>query len=243
MDRVALIAGGTQGIGRAIAIELARRGWAVALGYRANHGAAQQTLAAAEALGGAAIVAQADVSLPEACEALVGRALDWRGRIDALVDCAGPYHRIDLLAETPQGWREMFAGNLDSLFYLSRLVAPGMAQRGWGRIVAFSIANADRLQAQPGLTAYYLAKVGVLGLVRSLSKALAKDGITVNAISPGFIDTGSMSGAEREARTQQIPAGHIGVPSDAAHAALYFLSDEASYVTGSNLQVSGGWGI
>jgi 3-oxoacyl-[acyl-carrier protein] reductase len=243
MDRVALIAGGARGIGREIALALAARGWSVALAYRQSAGAAAETATAITARGAAALVVQADVSRPDDCERLVHDVTAWRSRIDALVHAAGPYHRVALRSETPEGWRAMFAHNLDSFFYLSRLVTPGMIQRQWGRILAFSIAHADRLQAQPGLTAYYLAKVGVLGLVRSLAKDLARDHVTVNAISPGFIDTGAMSPEELAARAREIPAGAIGTVMDATHAALYLLSDEAAYVTGSNLHVSGGWGI
>jgi 3-oxoacyl-[acyl-carrier protein] reductase len=243
MNRVVLVAGGAKGIGREIALRMAGLGWSVAVGYRTSEAEAAQTCVGCEARGGAALPVRADVSEPAGCEALVNQVVAWRGHIDALVDCAGPFHRVDVLAETPEQWREMFAHNLDSLFYLSRLVAPGMIERKWGRIIGFSIANADRLQAQPGLTAYYLAKVGVLGLVRSLAKALAKDSITVNAISPGFIDSGTMSARELAERASSIPAGHAGTTADAANAALYLLSDEAAYVTGTNLVVSGGWGL
>jgi 3-oxoacyl-[acyl-carrier protein] reductase len=183
------------------------------------------------------------VSTPEVCAALVQKVLDWQGRIDALIHCAGPYHRVDLLEETPVGWREMFSNNLDSFFYLASLVAPVMVKQQNGRIVAFSMANADRLMAQTQLTAHYLAKVGVLGLVRSLAKALAKHKITVNAVSPGFIDSGSVDSAELRGLVKSIPAGRIGSLADAAEAVLYLLSDEAAYVTGTSLHVSGGWGI
>ena len=117
----------------------------------------------------------------------------------------------------------MFAGNLDSLFYLSRLVAPGMIDRGWGRIVAFSMANADRVMGQVQLTGHHIAKTGVLGLVRGLSRRLAPHGITVNAIAPGFIDSGSMDEAELERMKKMIPAGRIGSVQDTAAAALYLL--------------------
>jgi len=242
-QKTALIAGGAKGIGREVGLRLGERGWAVALCYRKSRAEAETTAAAIEDKGGQALAIHADVSTPEVCAALVSQVLDWQGRIDAFIHCAGPYHRVDLLDETPAGWREMFAGNLDSFFYLARLVAPVMVKQRSGRIVAFSMANADRLVAQTQLTAHYLAKVGVLGLVRSLAKALAKHKITVNAVSPGFIDSGSVDAAELAGLVKTIPAGRIGSLADAVEAVLYLLSDEAAYVTGTSLHVSGGWGI
>ena len=243
MQKTALISGGAKGIGREIGLRLGERGWAVALCYRKSRSEAETTAQAIEEKGGQALAIHADVSTPEVCESLVDHVLERWGRIDAFIHCAGPYHRLDLLAETPAGWREMFAGNLDSLFYLARLVAPVMIRQQSGRIVAFSMANADRLMAQTQLTAHYLAKVGVLGLVRSLAKSLAKHKITVNAVSPGFIDSGSVDSAELAGLLKTIPAGTIGSVADAANAVLYLLSDEAAYVTGTSLHVSGGWGI
>ena len=243
MQKVALIPGGAKGIGREIGLRLGERGWAVALCYRKSRGDAEATAQAIEERGGKALALHADVSRPEVCEVLVERVLEWQERIDALIHFAGPYHRLNLLDETPAGWREMFAGNLDSLFFLARLVAPVMIRQQGGRIVAFSMANADRLMAQTQLTAHYLAKVGVLGLVRSLAKALAKHKITVNAVSPGFIDSGSVDSDELESLIKTIPAGSIGTVANAANAVLYLLSDEAAYVTGTSLHVSGGWGI
>ena len=242
-QKTALIAGGAKGIGREVGLRLGERGWAVALCYRKSRTEAEATARAIEDKGGRALAVHADISTPEVCAALVRQVLDWQGRIDALIHCAGPYHRVDVLDETPAGWREMFAGNLDSFFYLARLVAPVMVKQQGGRMVAFSMANADRLVAQTQLTAHYLAKVGVLGLVRSLAKALAKHKITVNAVSPGFIDSGSVDPAELAGLVETIPAGRIGSVADAVNAVLYLLSDEASYVSGTSLHVSGGWGI
>ena len=242
-QKTALISGGGKGIGRELGLRLGERGWAVALCYRKSRAEAEATALAIEERGGRALAVHADVSTPEVCAALVQEVLDWQGRIDAFIHCAGPYHRVDVLKETPAGWREMFAGNLDSFFYLARLVAPVMVKQRSGRIVAFSMANADRLVAQTQLTAHYLAKVGVLGLVRSLAKALAKHKITVNAVSPGFIDSGSVDAAELAGLVKTIPAGRIGSVDDAVNAVLYLLSDEAAYVTGTSLHVSGGWGI
>ena len=243
MQKTALISGGAKGIGRQLGLRLGERGWAVALCYRKSRAEAEATASAIEEKGGQALAVHADVSTPEVCAALVQKVLDWQGRIDAFIHCAGPYHRVDVLEETPAGWREMFAGNLDSFFYLARLVAPVMVKQKGGRIVAFSMANADRLMAQTQLTAHYLAKVGVLGLVRTLAKALAKHQITVNAVSPGFVDSGSVDAAELAGLVKTIPAGRIGSVDDAVNAVLYLLSDEAAYVTGTSLHVSGGWGM
>jgi len=118
-----------------------------------------------------------------------------------------------------------------------------MIERGWGRIIAFSMANADRLMAQTQITAHYLAKAALLGLVRSLAKALAPHGITANAISPGFVDSGSVEMAELKQMAKNIPAGDVGTLDDVVGAALYLLSDQAGYVNGTNIHVSGGWGI
>jgi 3-oxoacyl-[acyl-carrier protein] reductase len=243
VGRVALIPGGARGIGRAIAHALGERGWDIAICYRTSEEDAHITLNAIEACGGSTFALRADVSQPDICAEMFDQVLAWRGHIDALVHCAGPFHRVDVLEETAEGWRAMFANNLDSLFYLSRLVAPGMMERRWGRILAFAMANADRVMAHTQITAHYLAKVSVLGLVRSLAKALAPHQITVNAISPGFIDSGSVDLAELAHMAKTIPAGNVGSVDDVVGAALYLLSDEASYVNGANLHVSGGWGI
>jgi 3-oxoacyl-[acyl-carrier protein] reductase len=137
----------------------------------------------------------------------------------------------------------MFANNLDPVFYLSRAVAPGMIGRQWGRIISFSIARAEQLSAQPELTAHAIAKTGVLVLTRTLARVLAPHGITVNAISPGFIDSGNPLPAELESVARRIPAGYVGTVDDAVAAVRYLISDDARYVTGSNLQLGGGWGL
>jgi 3-oxoacyl-[acyl-carrier protein] reductase len=165
------------------------------------------------------------------------------GRIDALIHCAGPYHRINLLEETPEGWTSMFANNLHPIFYLTQAAAPGMKARKYGRIITFSMANADQMISQPEVTAHYIAKAGVLVLTRTLAKMLAPFGITANAISPGFIDSGSAPPGELAGVVKRIPAGYVGEVNDAVAAARFLLSDEARYVTGTNIHVSGGWGI
>jgi len=238
--RVALIAGGVRGVGRALAKRLAGEGWVVAACYRRSEGEASR-LAAEIASGFTAL--RADVSDPEAAAGLVRRVEEEHGRIDALVNCVGSYHRSPLLEESVQGWQSMFDRNLHPAFYLARAVAPGMIRRRWGRIVNFGMANADRLGGQPFVTAHYIAKAGVILLTRSLARTLAPYGITANTVSPGFLDTGGLPREEISKTAGDIPAGYVGSPEDAVGAVCYLLSDEARYVNGTNIHVSGGWGV
>jgi 3-oxoacyl-[acyl-carrier protein] reductase len=242
-DRVALITGGARGIGRAIALALSESGWDVAICYRTSEQDANKVVKKIQEVGRNGLAVQCDVSNPEAAERMVRQVEREWGRIDALVNGAGPYHRIDLLQESIQGWHAMFDNNLHPVFYLSRAVAQGMIERKWGRIINFSMANADQLIAQPQLTAHYIAKVGVLVLTRSLARLLAPYGITVNAISPGFIDSGSAPQEELTSMAKRIPAGYIGSTHDAVNVVRFLLSDDARYVNGANIHLSGAWGI
>jgi 3-oxoacyl-[acyl-carrier protein] reductase len=242
-QRVALITGGARGIGRAIALHLSASGWSVAICYRTSKAEAEETVEAMQEGGTRGLAIQADVSDAEAALNLVRQVDGAWGRIDALINCAGPYHRVPLLEETLEGWHAMFSNNLHPVFYLSRLVAPGMIARKWGRIITFGMANADQLIAQPQITAHYIAKVGILILTRTLARVLAPHGITVNAISPGFIASGSAPPEELKSMEKKIPAGYIGSLSDAVAVAAFLISDDARYVNGANIHLSGAWGI
>ncbi len=242
-QRVALITGGAKGIGRGIALDLAAQHWKIAFCYRTSEADAQKTALAITEQGGQALAIRCNVSDPAAAKALVSQVEKEWGRMDALINGAGPYHRINLFDETVEGWNEMFAGNLHPIFYLAQAVAPGMKTRKAGRIINFSMANADQMISQPDVTAHYIAKAGVLILTRTLAKLLAPHGITVNAISPGFIDSGSAPPEELAGITKRIPAGYIGTVDDTVAAVRYLLSDEARYINGANIQISGGWGI
>jgi 3-oxoacyl-[acyl-carrier protein] reductase len=243
MDKVALITGGARGIGRAIALQLSVSGWRVAVSYRTSHEEARTLEAEVRSGGGKLLALAGDVSDPATADPLARRVEEEFGRIDALINCAGPFRRVHLLEETVEGWRSMFDNNLHPVFYLARRVAPGMIARKWGRIVNFSMANADQHVGQPYITAHYIAKVGVLILTRSLAKALGPHGITVNALSPGIIDSGSVPLDELSNMVKNIPAGFVGTPRDAASVVTFLLSDDARYVSGTNIHVSGAWGV
>lgn len=242
-ERVALITGGAKGIGRGIALDLAAQGWRIAFCYRTSEAAAQDTARAVTERGGQSLAVRCDVSDPAAAQQLVTQVEQRWGRIDALINGAGPYHRINLFDETVAGWNEMFDGNLHPIFYLAKAVAPGMKARKAGRIINFSMANADQMISQPDVTGHYIAKAGVLILTRTLAKLLAPYGITVNAVSPGFIDSGSAPPEELAGMTKRIPAGYIGTVDDTVAAVRYLLSEDARYVNGANIQISGAWGI
>jgi 3-oxoacyl-[acyl-carrier protein] reductase len=242
-EKVALITGGARGIGRAIALSLAAEGWFVAICYRKSKKDAEETVAAVKNKGVRGMAEPVDVSDPQAAENLVRQVEKEMGRIDALINCAGPYHRVNLMDETVEGWHSMFNNNLHPVFYMSRAVAPGMKARKWGRIVNFSMANADQMVGQPELTAHYISKVGVLVLTRSLARLLAPYGITVNALSPGFINSGSAPEEELASMIKRIPAGYVGETRDAVGVVRFLLSEEARYVNGANIHLSGAWGI
>jgi 3-oxoacyl-[acyl-carrier protein] reductase len=242
-ERVAVITGGGRGIGKAIALDLAPQGWRIAVTYRTSQQDADRTAGEITRLGGEGLALRCDVSDPAACRALIADVDTRWGRIDALIHCAGPYHRVNLMEETADGWNEMFDNNLHPVFYLTQAATAGMKARRAGRIVTFSMANADQMVAQPDVTAHYIAKAGVLILTRTLAKLLAPHGVTVNAVSPGFIDSGSAPPGELAGMAKRIPAGYIGEVKDCVAAVRFFLSEDARYVTGTNIHVSGGWGI
>jgi len=242
-SRVALIAGGTRGIGRAVALALARRGWEIAVCYRNSETEAASLQSELQAIGVRSMAVRADLSNPVTAADFVRRVEEEYGRIDALICCIGAYHRVHLMEESIEGWHAMFDNNLHPVFYLSRAVAPGMIKRGWGRIINFSMVNADLCTGQPFVTAHYIAKIGVIVLTRSLAKILAPHGITANSISPGFIDTGSVPQEVISQSVRSIPAGYMGTPDDAVAAVSYLISDEARYVNGTNIHLSGGWGV
>jgi len=154
--KVALITGGAKGIGRGIALDLATQKWNIAFCYRTSDAEAEKTAAAITERGGQARAIRCDVSDPAAAKQMVEQVEKEWGHIDVLVNGAGPYHRVNLFEETVEGWNEMFDGNLHPIFYLAQAVAPGMKANKSGRIINFSMANADQMISQPDVTAHYI---------------------------------------------------------------------------------------
>lgn len=241
--RLALIPGGARGIGRAAALALAGDGWDVAIAYRTSQADAEGVIAGVHAAGCEGLACRADVSDPVQVERLVATVMERWGRVDALITAAGPYHRVPLDRETVDGWHALIDNNLHPVFYLCRTVGPIMVRQGYGRIVNFGVVNAGKLSAQPNLTAYSIAKAGVLVLTRSYAQLLGSAGVTVNSVSPGFIDTGDLQPGFTDRMVHHIPAGRIGQAEDVVGAVRFLLSDAAAYVNGADIQVSGGWGV
>jgi 3-oxoacyl-[acyl-carrier protein] reductase len=242
-SKTALITGGARGIGRAVALDLASRGWSVAICYRTSASEAAEVVEIAKRQGAPGLAIRCDVSDSSAATAMVDDVANRWGHIDALINSAGPYHRIALLEETNEGWHSMFDNNLHPVFYLSKAVVPYMKERKWGRIICFSMSNAEQLIAQPQLTAHYISKVGVIVLMRSLARIVAPHGITANCIAPGFIDSGSAPAEELAAARKRIPAGYIGTVEETAAVVRFLLSEDARYINGANIQISGAWGV
>ncbi|PTQ52145.1 MAG: 3-oxoacyl-[acyl-carrier protein] reductase [Brockia lithotrophica] len=240
-ERVALVTGASRGIGRAIALELARGGARVLVVYRGRRDAAEAVVEEIRGLGSEAFAEQGDVARPEEAERLVSLALDRFGRLDILVNNAGITRDNLLLRMKDEEWEEVLRTNLSGPFYLMRAAAKHMMRARRGRIV--NIASVVGLVGNPGQANYAAAKAGLIGLTKAAAKELASRGITVNAVAPGYIQTDmteSLPEAAKEALLRLIPAGRFGSPEDVARAVRFLAGDDAAYITGHVLVVDGG---
>lgn len=240
--KVALVTGGSRGLGRAIVLAFAAQGADVAINFRGNASAAEEVAAAARELGRRALTIQGDTSAGrEACEAIVRAALDELGRIDILVNNAGITRDDLLMRMSAEAWDEVIATNLSGPFWMTRAIVRPMMKARSGRIINMSSA-AGRM-GNPGQANYAAAKAGLIGLTKTTARELASRGITCNALAPGLIETDLTAGlpdAATAALTAMTPLGYVGSVDDVAAAAVYFASDEARYVTGQVLGIDGG---
>ena len=243
-ESVALVTGGSRGIGRAICLELARQGAAVAVNYAGNEQAAQETVEACRALGVQAEAFQADVSDPAACESLIAQVKERFGRLDILVNNAGVTRDGLLMTAKPEDFDKVLDTNLKGAYFCMKAAAKLMMRQRYGRIV--NLSSVVGLRGNPGQTGYAASKAGVLGLTKAAAKELASRNITVNAVAPGFIETDMTAVLPEKAKTAMlatIPMAAPGQPEDVARAAAFFARPESAYITGQVLCVDGGMAV
>jgi len=240
--KIALVTGGSRGLGRAIALALASQGADVAVNFRGNADAADAVVAQITAAGRRSIAIQGDTSAGrDACDAIVKAALEGLGSIDILVNNAGITRDNLLMRMDADEWDSVIGTNLSGPFWMTRAIARPMLKARQGRIINMSSA-AGRM-GNAGQANYAAAKAGLIGLTKTTARELASRGITCNAIAPGLIETdltADLPPAATEALLAMTPLGYLGSADDVAAAAVYFASDEARYVTGQVLGVDGG---
>jgi acetoacetyl-CoA reductase len=239
-QRVALVTGGTGGIGTAIVKRLAGMGHKVATNYR-DEGKARAWQEKMKGAGIDATLVKGDVSDPESCKAMVAEIEKQLGPVDILINNAGITRDTTFHKMSYQQWMDVVNTNLNACFNVTRPVIDGMRARKWGRIVQISSINGQK--GQYGQANYAAAKAGMHGFTISLAQENAKFGITVNTVSPGYIGTDMVMAVPEEVRAKivtQIPLGRLGEPDEIAYAVSFFLADEAAWITGANLAINGG---
>jgi len=240
-DKVAVVTGASRGIGRAIAMELARRGAKVVVNYKTSAGAAEEVVSAIQGAGGEAIAVKADVSKLDEAQALIKSATDAFGRLDILVNNAGVTRDMLLAMMKEEDWDAVLATNLKSAFNCCKAALRPMMRQRYGRIV--NITSVAGVAGNPGQTNYAASKAGLIGFTKSLAKEIGARQITVNAVAPGFVETEltmDLPADLKEAAIKATPLGRWGTAEEMAYAVAFLASDEAAFITGQTLSVDGG---
>jgi NAD(P)-dependent dehydrogenase (short-subunit alcohol dehydrogenase family) len=243
--KIALVTGASRGIGRGVALALAKQGADVVVNYHSNVDQAQEVVGEIEKLGRRAIAVKADVSQKAAVETMISQAMEELGRIDILVNNAGVLNYRTLDQITEKDWDWVIDVNLKGQFLCAQAVAPIMEKNGWGRIINIaSIASGGVGVSWPSLAHYCASKGGVVALTEGLATELGPKGINVNAIAPGAIETDMGKIEDQEALAglmTRLAIKRIGQPEDIGATAVFLASEEASYLAGSVIYVDGGW--
>ena len=239
-NKIALVTGSSRGIGRAIALKLAEKGCSLVVNYLSNGWAAEKVVEMIRKMGRGAISFQGDVSNFADAEEMIKGAKSEFGKIDILVNNVGPFLYKTISDTTIQEWQKIMNSNLNSVFYCCKAVVPIMREQRSGVIINIGAPNAERTGGYLHTCAYAVAKTGVVVFSKSLAKEEAKNGIRVNVVNPGFIETESYTEDMKKEMPQNVPLKRLGKPEEIANAVAFLASDEASYVTGSVLNVHGG---
>ena len=241
-NRVALVTGASRGIGKEIALALGRAGARVAITYRSNKLGAQKVVDELRTAAAEGTIFPTDVTDPKRVEELIQAIVGRFGRLDILVNNVGVFEWKPLLESTLEEWHSVVASNLFSVFYTTKFSVPVMRQKRWGRIINLGSVGAERAFGQAKISAYSAAKAGLVAFSRSVALEEARHGITVNVVNPPVIDEKALSLEEAEKLVDaRFPVGRPATGRDIAEAVKFFASDEAAFVTGQVLNVSGGW--
>ena len=239
--QVAIVTGASRGIGRAVAIALAKVGAKVVINYAGNAEAAEEVRTVITANGGQAITVKADVADADAVDSLVKQAIETYGKIDILVNNAGITRDTLLMRMKDEDWDAVMNTNLKGIFYCTKAVTKSMMKQRSGKII--NMTSVVGLMGNAGQANYAAAKAGVIGFTKSMAKELASRGITVNAIAPGFIATDMTQGLSEQVKADleaKIPLSRLGEAEDVAAAVVFLASQSANYITGQTLNVDGG---
>ena len=239
--RVAIVTGGSRGLGKAIAVCLAQSGIDVAINYRKDESAAFETADQIRSLGQRAITIQGDLTSYVAARTLISQTLKEFGTLDIVVNNVGEFFFRRLGEMDCKEWQYVFDSNLGSVFYMCRAILPLMRQRNQGQIINIGLSPTHLVRGAPNISAYSIAKTGVLVLTRSLAIEEAPYNIRVNCVSPGLIDNGHLAPEQRAWMEKRVPLGRLGTPEDVGNAVAFLVSDKATYISGANLAVAGAW--
>ena len=239
--RVAFVSGGMGGIGTAICQRLARSGHTIVAGCLPGYEKKQEWLERMRARGYRVHAAEGDVADFDSCSAMFYSVRSVVGPVDILVNNAGITRDAVFKRMTEKDWMEVINTNLNSVFNVTRQVIDGMVERSWGRVINISSVNA--IKGQFGQTNYSAAKAGMAGFAKALAQEVVRKGVTVNTVSPGYVETDMVMAIRKEVREQivaQIPMGRLAKPEEIAAVVAFLASEEAGYITGANISVNGG---